>query len=129
MKRVHVAVGVVMNTTNQVLLAKRPDHLHQGGKWEFPGGKVENNETTSQALIRELQEEVNITVSDTTPLMTIAHDYPDKQVLLDIHIVNSFSGEPRGLEGQPIEWADLGKLQHYDFPAANAPIIDKLLTL
>lgn len=129
MKRVHVAVGVVMNAANQVLLAKRPNHLHQGGKWEFPGGKVENNETTSQALIRELQEEVNITVSDTTPLMTIAHDYPDKQVLLDIHIVKTFSGEPSGLEGQKVEWADLHKLQHYDFPAANAPIIDKLLSL
>lgn len=129
MKRVHVAVGVIFNDLNQVLLAKRPDNLHQGGKWEFPGGKVENDETTSQALIRELKEEVNLNVISTMPLMTISHDYSDKQVLLDIHCVKDFSGEPKGLEGQPIIWADVQTLKNYDFPEANTPIIEKILSL
>ncbi|OEG75063.1 7,8-dihydro-8-oxoguanine-triphosphatase [Shewanella colwelliana] len=129
MKRVHVAVGVILNASNQVLLAKRPDNLHQGGKWEFPGGKVEQDETTSQALIRELKEEVNLIVSDTTPLMTISHDYPDKEVLLDIHTVNCFSGDAEALEGQEILWVDLSNLKRYNFPAANIPIIDRLLSL
>ncbi|GIU46438.1 7,8-dihydro-8-oxoguanine-triphosphatase [Shewanella colwelliana] len=129
MKRVHVAVGVILNASNQVLLAKRPDNLHQGGKWEFPGGKVEQDETTSQALIRELREEVNLIVSDTTPLMTISHDYPDKEVLLDIHTVNCFSGDAEGLEGQEILWVELSNLKEYNFPAANTPIIDRLLSL
>lgn len=129
MLRIHVAVGVIFNEHNQVLLAKRPDNLHQGGKWEFPGGKVENSETTSQALIRELKEEVNLNVISTTPLMTISHDYPDKQVLLDIHTVKDFSGTPEGLEGQPITWSDIETLKDYDFPEANTPIIEKLLSL
>ena len=129
MKRVHVAVGVIFNDLNQILLAKRPNNLHQGGKWEFPGGKVENDETTSEALIRELKEEVNLNVISTTPLMTISYDYPDKQVLLDIHSVKDFSGEAEGLEGQPITWADIETLKDYDFPEANTPIIDKLLSL
>jgi len=129
MKRVHVAVGVVLNNNNQVLLAKRLSHLHQGGKWEFPGGKVESGETSSQALIRELKEEVNLVVADTSPLMTISHDYPDKEVFLDIHTVNCFSGLAEGLEGQQVLWADVDSLREYDFPDANTPIIDKLLSL
>lgn len=129
MKRVHVAVGVILNDDNQVLLAKRLSHLHQGGKWEFPGGKVESGETTSQALIRELKEEVNLTVLETSPLMTISHDYPDKEVLLDIHTVNSFSGDAEGLEGQEVLWAELNNLKQFDFPAANTPIINRLLSL
>lgn len=129
MNRIHVAVGVILNTDNQVLLAKRPSHLHQGNKWEFPGGKVESGETCSQALIRELREEVNLIVIDTSPLMTISHDYPDKEVFLDIHTVNSFTGTPEGLEGQQVLWADLDNLKEYDFPEANTPIIDKLLSL
>ncbi|QYJ97304.1 8-oxo-dGTP diphosphatase MutT [Shewanella alkalitolerans] len=129
MKRVHVAVGIVFDEQEQILLAKRPDHLHQGGKWEFPGGKVESGETTSQALIRELREEVAIKVTSTSPLMAISHDYPDKQVYLDIHTVKSFSGEAQGLEGQEVKWARLDELEDYDFPEANTPIIEKLLSL
>jgi len=129
MKRIHVAVGVILNKDNQVLLAKRLAHLHQGGKWEFPGGKVESHETCSQALIRELREEVNLNVIDTSPLMTISHDYPDKEVFLDIHTVSSFTGIAEGLEGQEVLWADLDNLHEYDFPDANTPIIDKLQSL
>ncbi len=126
MKRVHVAVGIIFNINNQVLLAKRPEHLHQGGKWEFPGGKVEAYETTTQALIRELKEEVNLDVSNSEPLMTISHDYPDKQVLLDIHTVKSFTGQAKGLEGQLIKWVELVDLENYEFPEANRPIVEAL---
>ncbi len=126
MKRVHVAVGVILDPDNHVLLAKRPEHLHQGGKWEFPGGKVEANESTSDALIRELKEEVNLDVSDTEPLMTISHDYPDKQVLLDIHTVKSFTGEAKGLEGQLVEWIALADIENYEFPEANKAIVEAL---
>ena len=96
MKRVHVAVAVIVNSQQDILLAKRLDHLHQGGKWEFPGGKVEQGETVTDALIRELKEEVNLDVISSTPLMEISHDYPDKQVLLDIHWVDHFDGEAQG---------------------------------
>lgn len=129
MKRIHVAVGVIINDHNQILLAKRHGHLHQGGKWEFPGGKVESMETTSQALIRELKEEVDLDVISSEPLMQLSHDYPDKQVLLDIHIVKNFTGEAKGVEGQPIEWVAIEALTNYDFPEANKPIVQALLKL
>ncbi|BDM65908.1 7,8-dihydro-8-oxoguanine-triphosphatase [Shewanella sp. NFH-SH190041] len=125
-KRIHVAVGVILGVNNTILLAKRPQHLHQGGKWEFPGGKVEPGESVEQALSRELKEEVAITVNTTEPFMTISFDYPDKQVLLDIHKVTKFSGSPLGVEGQELQWVSKTELQHYEFPEANQPIIHKL---
>ncbi|MGL4579796.1 MAG: 8-oxo-dGTP diphosphatase MutT [Shewanella xiamenensis] len=126
-KRIHVAVGIILNTDGQILLAKRPEHLHQGGKWEFPGGKVEQNETVTQALIRELKEEVALNVHSSELFMALSYDYPDKQVLLDIHTVSDFTGEAQGLEGQQIVWVDKHELTHYDFPDANKPILAKLL--
>jgi len=126
-KRIHVAVGIIVNRNKQILLAKRPEHLHQGGKWEFPGGKVEQNETVTQALIRELKEEVALNVHSSEPFMALSYDYPDKQVLLDIHTVSDFTGEAQGLEGQQIAWVDKHELTHYDFPEANKPILAKLL--
>lgn len=126
-KQVHVAVGVIENSTQQILLAKRHAHLHQGDKWEFPGGKVESGETTSQALIRELKEEVDLNVVMTTPMMEIHHDYGDKKVMLDIHWVKDFSGTAQGLEGQAVKWVAKQDLVNFEFPAANKAIVDKIL--
>jgi 8-oxo-dGTP diphosphatase len=128
-KRINVAVGVIINKQKQVLLAKRHDHLHQGGKWEFPGGKVEQNESVTEALIRELKEEVDLDINQTTELMDISHDYPDKHVRLDIHLVTDFTGNAVGVEGQQVKWVDINDLKDYQFPEANKPIIDKLLAL
>lgn len=124
-KVVHVAVGAIVKE-GQVLLAKRASHQHQGGLWEFPGGKVEAGETLTQALTRELLEELDIHVVSTTALIQIQHDYGDKQVLLDVWLVTDFSGEPKGQEGQPLEWVPLSQLTKYAFPAANAPIVSAL---
>ncbi|MGI2170247.1 8-oxo-dGTP diphosphatase MutT [Shewanella sp. MF05960] len=128
-KRIHVAVGVIINKQKKVLLAKRHDHLHQGGKWEFPGGKVELGESVTQALIRELKEEVSLDVNHTSEFIDISHDYPDKHVLLDIHLVTDFTGNAIGVEGQQVKWVDIDALNDYEFPEANKPILDKLLTL
>lgn len=120
---VHVAVGVIVRKDGAILIAKRPDNTHQGGLWEFPGGKVEREETLFDALKRELQEELAIVVVATEPLIKIRHDYGDKVVLLDVHKVTDFSGQPQGNEGQPIQWVAPESLHEYDFPAANRPII------
>ena len=127
-KLIHVAVGVIQDKNQRTLLAKRPEHLHQGGKWEFPGGKVEKSETTSEALIRELKEEVNLDVTSTEPLMEIRHDYGDKHVFLDIHWVTNFSGEAKGLEGQQVSWVEKDQLNQYEFPEANKAILEKILS-
>lgn len=124
-KVVHVAVGVITDE-EKIFLTKRLADTHQGGKWEFPGGKVENNETVHQALSRELKEEVAIDVLTCTPLMQISHDYGDKKVLLDVFIVDNFSGEAKALEGQESGWFTINAFSDLNFPAANQAIIEKL---
>ena len=127
MQAVHVAVGVILDVDRNILLTRRHDHMHQGGLWEFPGGKLEAGESLSVALARELQEELDITPVKTSPLIEIHHDYGDKSVFLDVHVVWEFSGEPRGLEGQPMAWVSAAQLSDYDFPAANKPIVAAIL--
>ena len=122
-KIVHVAVAVIQNSHGQYFIAKRLKETHQGGLWEFPGGKVENNETVVDALKRELLEEVGITITQSTPLIKIHHDYNDKSVLLDVWQVNAFLGEAFGKEGQETNWVNKSDFSLYDFPAANLPII------
>ena len=100
---VHVAVGVIEDAQGRILIARRPAHLHQGGLWEFPGGKVAEHEDVLTTLRRELHEEVGIDIKQTKPLITIEHDYGDKQVWLDVHRVTAFQGEAHGREGQPVK--------------------------
>jgi len=124
-KVVHVAVGVVYQN-DAFFLTKRAEEVHQGGKWEFPGGKVENDETVAQALARELNEEIGIDVLACQPLIEITHDYGDKKVLLEVFLVDNFVGEPNAQEGQVEGWFTLSQLSELDFPAANVAIVEKL---
>ena len=128
----HVAVGVVCRK-NYILISKRAENRHQGNLWEFPGGKVESNETTFQALFRELHEELGITIEQAQPLISIPFSYPTKNkqqaavnVLLDVWKVSSFSGRPYGKENQPIKWVDRNQLATISFPQANQNIITAL---
>lgn len=123
MKRIHVAAAVIRGKDGQILIAKRCDDKHQGGLWEFPGGKVEAGETAQAALARELEEELGILVTTARPLIQVRHDYPDKHVLLDVWDVSAFTGEPHGAEGQPLAWVSARQLSEYEFPAANRPIV------
>ncbi|HTF97664.1 MAG TPA: Nudix family hydrolase [Cellvibrio sp.] len=127
-KLIHVAVGVIVGDDGRILIAKRSQTAHQGGLWEFPGGKVDDGENIHQALMRELQEELTINVVTSEPLIQIRHHYPDKSVLLDVYKVSRFTGEPCGAEGQPICWVAPKDLHKFEFPAANQPII-KAITL
>ena len=124
-KIVEVAVGVIKRN-ELYFMTKRLDHVHQGGKWEFPGGKVEANETPEQALTRELHEEVNIKVVSSNSLITIEHDYGDKTVCLRVYLVECFKNEPKALEGQKEGWFTYQELLALDLPAANAEILDVL---
>lgn len=121
--RIHVAAAVIRDAQGQVLIAQRSPDKHQGGLWEFPGGKVEPGESVAQALARELHEELGIAVQQARPLIQVAHDYADKQVLLDVWEVSAFSGQAQGIEGQPLRWVPAETLPDYAFPAANLPIV------
>ncbi len=128
-KLIHVAAAAIFDDQDRVLLALRDKSQHQGGLWEFPGGKVEAGEPVIAALARELNEElgINIDQASVKPLIQVPYHYPDKSVLLDVFSVTAFTGEPFGREGQPIEWVSRTALEQYQFPAANKPILNSLL--
>jgi 8-oxo-dGTP diphosphatase len=122
----HVAVGALINPAGEVLISRRSEHVHQGGLWEFPGGKVELGENVEAALTRELREELGTEVESMRPLIRVRHAYTDKTVLLDVWRIDGYRGEPCGLEDQPLRWVTPQALAEYDFPAADAPIINAL---
>jgi 8-oxo-dGTP diphosphatase len=123
---IHVAVGIVKNACGEVLIAKRPPRKYKSGLWEFPGGKIEINETVFQALQREFKEEVNIQIIDAYSWLQIPYDYGDRNVFLDIWLITQFSGEAQGQEGQEIRWVSIDKLDEFQFPDGNKMILEKL---
>lgn len=123
---VEVAVGVIEDAQGRVLVARRPDDVHQGGQWEFPGGKRQLDEPIHAALYRELYEELGVEVQRPSPLITLRYRYPEKTVVLYTWRIRDWRGRPRGREGQPVEWRSIEALQPSDFPAANCGIIRAL---
>ena len=123
---IHVAAAAIVNQHNEVLITRRADDAHQGGLWEFPGGKLNAGESVEQALLRELNEELGIELSSYRPLIKVTHHYPDKSVLLDVWKVDDYRGTPTGKEGQPVRWLSVDKLNTCEFPAADVPIIQAL---
>jgi 8-oxo-dGTP diphosphatase len=123
---IHVAAGAIEDAAGRILVTRRPDNVHQGGLWEFPGGKLEPGETCAQGLVRELEEELGIRVRTSRPLIRVHHDYGDRHVLLDVHRVTAFVGKPHGREGQPLDWVHPREMVPDAFPAADRPIISAL---
>lgn len=126
-KIIHVAVAVIVNENNEVCISLRHKYSHQGGLWEFPGGKVENDETVEQALVREIKEEIGIEIREFRPLINISHNYQDskqhKAVCLQVYKVLSYRGKALGHEGQQVKWQPVNQLSSDEFPAANLSII------
>lgn len=126
MAHIEVAVALLLSDDSKVLTSWRQAHQHQGGLWEFPGGKREPEETMFQALKREIHEELGVDVVEAEPFVRIDHDYGDKQVSLDVWMVSQFNGEPSGREGQDLRWQAINELEADQFPAANVAIITAL---
>ena len=117
---------MLLNGRGEVLISLRHRDSHQGGLWEFPGGKLEAGEEFQVALKREFTEELGIEIINCTPFTQIKHHYADKSVLLDVWLITEHRGQAVGLEGQAIAWKAIHSLQAADFPAANLPIIKRL---
>lgn len=125
-RKVSVAVGVIVDSNSNILLSLRPPHVNFGNLWEFPGGKIEPGENPYAALKRELQEELNITVSYAQPLINFKYFYPESIVDFNVYLVNQFDGNPIGAEGQQIAWYHLEQIKNLPLPEANKAIINAL---
>ena len=127
-KHIRVAAAVIF-IDGKFLLSKRKADQHQGNKWEFPGGKIDGDESVEQALVRELQEELGIEVKDQQEFMSLDFEYPEKKVSLYFQLVTAFSGQETGKEGQLVSWFNDKEIQQLEFPDANLPVLKKIKEL
>ncbi len=123
---VHVVAGVVFDTAGRLLIAQRPEGKHLAGGWEFPGGKLEPGEERRDGLARELHEELGIRIGTPRPLIRVRHAYPTRDILLDVWVVRSFEGQPRGLDGQALRWCSREELATVELLPADGPIVRAL---
>lgn len=125
-KALDVAVGIIINSDNRILITKRRDDVHLAGLWEFPGGKCDEGESDLVALQRELREEIGIEVDDAESFCSLCHRYDEKVINLHFFFVKQYRGEPYGREQQPFKWVTIEALSDYEFPPANQVIIKRL---
>jgi 8-oxo-dGTP diphosphatase len=125
---VKVVVGIIQRD-GKVLVAERPADKPYAGYWEFPGGKIEENEAGKHALTRELHEELGIDITSANQWFTHDHHYPDKSVHLEIWLVDQFSGEPHPKENQQLRWVNYDEMMSLRLLEGNWPIMTKLKEL
>ncbi len=119
--------GALFDAEGRVLIAQRPEGKTLAGRWEFPGGKIDPGEDPRAGLARELREELGVEVHDAERLIRYSHAYPDRVVRLDLWLVTSWSGDPRGLDGQALKWVRPDHLAFEDILEADQPMVDALL--
>jgi 8-oxo-dGTP diphosphatase len=126
-----VVACALMDADNRVLITKRPEGKSLAGLWEFPGGKLEAGETPEDCLIRELREELGVSVKPAclAPLTFASHSYRDFHLLMPLYVCRRFEGMPRGLEGQEIKWVSPKRLREFPMPPADEPLIPALIDL
>ncbi|MEM7433347.1 MAG: 8-oxo-dGTP diphosphatase MutT [Pseudomonadota bacterium] len=128
MRSIRVAAGILIRGRDEVLIAERLDGPFTG-LWEFPGGKIDPGESALAALVRELNEELGITTLSAEPFMALEHSYPDRTVSLEFFLVREWRDEPRGLDGQRLQWQAIGNIGEEQLLPANGPVIRALREL
>lgn len=126
-----VAAVALIDVDGRILISKRPDNKYLGGLWEFPGGKLKNKEKAEEALIRELDEELNINTwkSCLAPLTFSTHDYKDFYLILMLFVCRKWEGIIMPKEGQEIKWVYPNDLNNFSMPEADKPLIPFLREL
>jgi 8-oxo-dGTP diphosphatase len=131
LKLILVVACALVDADKRVLIAQRPPGKAMAGLWEFPGGKIEPGERPEATLIRELSEEIGITVREPclAPLTFASHAYDDFHLLMPLYICRRWEGNVIAREGQTLAWARANKLRDYPMPAADIPLIPHLIDL
>jgi 8-oxo-dGTP diphosphatase len=131
MKLTLVVACALVDADNRVLIAQRPANKAMAGLWEFPGGKVNDGERPEDALIRELSEELGITVREAclAPLAFASHTYTDFHLLMPLYICRRWEGTVTAREHQALAWVRANKLRDYPMPPADLPLIPALTDL
>lgn len=131
MKTVLVAAVALIDVDGRILLAQRPAGKSMAGMWEFPGGKVEADESPEHALIRELEEELGIDTWESclAPLTFASHRYEAFHLLMPLFACRKWQGVPSGREGQKLKWVVVNQLRDYPMPPADIPLISVLRDL
>ncbi|MFO8091236.1 MAG: 8-oxo-dGTP diphosphatase MutT [Desulfatiglandaceae bacterium] len=124
--KVRVTAGIIRKGP-MILIATRPPGKHLEGLWEFPGGKQESGETLRECLVREIREELDILVEPLSLIMTSAHDYPEKSVVLYFFDCRWLSGNPRPIQGQELRWVMPVELWDLEFPPPDRALVEKLV--
>ncbi|MCA3593801.1 MAG: (deoxy)nucleoside triphosphate pyrophosphohydrolase [Methylobacterium sp.] len=126
-----VAAVALVDADRRVLIAQRPEGRQFAGLWEFPGGKVEAGERPEETLIRELREELAISVKEPclAPLTFSSHRYPDFHLLMPLFICRKWEGVPQAMEHQALRWVEPMRLREFPMPAADEPLIPMLRDL
>ena len=125
--QLHVLAGVLLDADGRVLFAQRPAGKHLAGQWEFPGGKREPGETPSQALARELAEELDIIVLRAEPLIAVPWRYGVRELMLDAWRVLRWDGTPSSAEGQALQWLAPEQMDVSTLAAADRLVLAALL--
>jgi 8-oxo-dGTP diphosphatase len=121
-----IGVAVIWNQSGQILIDRRKASGTMGGLWEFPGGKIEAGETVAECIVREIREELAIEITVGAHLISIEHNYPTFRLSAIVHHCQHISGIPQPIESEEVRWVNVGDLDRYQFPAANAAIIRAL---
>lgn len=124
-----IGVAVICGDQNQILIDRRLPQGDMADLWEFPGGKIEANETVEDCIAREIKEELGIEITVGRHLITIEHDYEQFRVTLIVHQCKIKQGEPQAIECAEIRWVSLKQIQEYTFPEANYQIIAAIAKL
>ena len=125
MKRLLVAACALVDADGRVLICKRPQGKQLAGLWEFPGGKVEADETPEACLIRELNEELGIEVTESclAPFVFASHAYEDFHLIMPLYLCRRWSGAVQALEHEALAWVRPNKMDAYEMPPADAPLV------
>ena len=121
-----MAAGLVFKD-GKLLIAKRPKRLHLGGMWEFPGGKLESDETYEMCLMREMNEELGVDIKVGYEFEEVLHQYSEKTALIKFFICSLFSGNPKAIQCSDFQWINRNDLARYDFPAADTKVVSRLI--